>query len=721
MPRPCAPIQQKVGIRDGVPRPLTMASLGPQTPGRSDYCEEMATPRTPGHQLQDYQEPLIVLGLPPKPPPNLPLGNRDLQWGAPEPMTCLTPKMDGACLTPKMDGAVQDGNGCKRLDAELIDDERPGNGSALTEGSQRVLTYIEAQFALVQKDMNQRHDSLVISFQEHRKTITEAVRASLSRPSPAPQLAESWHGNRGHQVPEAKDICAANIVKSAVSEDHNANHDANHRHSAHNGQKRRSIDHVRSSLAALDLPPPGDVEDPGARDSWATTNGGGILKKGRTGRLDAVFRGKGGSDSPVFDMIIGIVIMLNALVTCLYSQWEGYKAAIQLGTQMPDNGWNHANEIFAVFEHIFCVIFSIELILRLRWLGRYFFYDTWNCFDAFLVLTSLADLYVMRPLESGSGTNVTLLRLARIFKLVKVLRVVRVLKIFSSLRVLVKTISSSFTSLIWSMVLLGVIMCLGGIFLVQTLVDYINDESYPYALRLWLYKHYGTSLRGMLTMFEVTLSGCWPNYARRLIDEVSAVYAIFWVIYVSIVVFAVIRIITALFLKHTMENAGSDADLMIAAQMRKKRAYLEKLGEAFTAIDDSGDGTITREEFEEILNHPQVKAYLAVLDLEVHESNSLFNLLEEDEDGVITYAEFLEGVMRLKGQARTLDIVEIQRDCKRLMNVTASLCDVFEKVHGVDVPNNPRASRLLHTKPGEGSGEGAVARIRASLDALPEE
>ena len=51
-------------------------------------------------------------------------------------------------------------------------------------------------------------------------------------------------------------------------------------------------------------------------------------------------------------------------------------------------------------------------------------------------------------------------------------------------------------------------------------------------------------------------------------------------------VFAVIRIITAIFLKETLENAGSDSDLMIAAAVKKKQAYIAKLGDAFLAIDE---------------------------------------------------------------------------------------------------------------------------------------
>ena len=50
-----------------------------------------------------------------------------------------------------------------------------------------------------------------------------------------------------------------------------------------------------------------------------------------------------------------------------------------------------------------------------------------------------------------------------------------------------------------------------------------------------------------------------------------------------------------------------------------------------------------------------------MLDLEVHEVVSLFNLLD-DGDGLITHDEFLNGVMRLKGHARSLDIIAISKD-----------------------------------------------------------
>merc|ERR1712032_688366 len=73
-----------------------------------------------------------------------------------------------------------------------------------------------------------------------------------------------------------------------------------------------------------------------------------------------------------------------------------------------------------------------------------------------------------------------------------------------------------------------------------------------------------------------------------------------------------------------------------------------------------------------MLQNRSVKAWFAVLDLEVHEVMSLFDLLD-DGDGRITYAEFMKGVMRLKGQARELDVVAISKDCQNLMRACCSV------------------------------------------------
>merc|ERR1712226_934086 len=110
------------------------------------------------------------------------------------------------------------------------------------------------------------------------------------------------------------------------------------------------------------------------------------------------------------------------------------------------------------------------------------------------------------------------------------------------------------------MILLIMIMIMSGLLLCELLTEFIQDSSNNMTTRKWVYQHYGTSTRAFYTLFEVTLSGCWPTYFRPLIEDVSGWYLSFVFTYISFVVFAIMRIITAMFLKETLVVASDDAE-----------------------------------------------------------------------------------------------------------------------------------------------------------------
>jgi len=115
-----------------------------------------------------------------------------------------------------------------------------------------------------------------------------------------------------------------------------------------------------------------------------------------------------------------------------------------------------------------------------------------------------------------------------------------------------------------------------------------------------------------------------------------------------------------------MQVAANDVELMIQERMKEKAKYIHKLQEFFRASDTSGDGKISASEFQEILSDPEVRTWLQMLDLEVHEAKILFTLLDNG-DGLVTYDELCEGALRLKGQARSMDIVCVLHDLRELI------------------------------------------------------
>jgi len=384
------------------------------------------------------------------------------------------------------------------------------------------------------------------------------------------------------------------------------------------------------------------------------------------------------------DTIIGCIIIVNIVFIFVRLDYQGYMTAVEIG--LDEKGkWPDLDMFFEVMQHLFCAIFLIELICRVAVFRLSYFYsehfEKFNIFDAVIVLFTCIDLYIITPFfAEGNGSDLTVIRAMRFVRLLRAMRVVRTFEIFSKLRVLLSTVVASFYALLWSMVLLFITMLMAALVLTQIINPFIADPQMPGETVEWMFLHYGTAGRSLWTVFEITFSGGWPNYARRLVEEVSVGFAWFFAVYISTVVFAMTRIITALFLKDTLAVAANDAEMMIQEKTREKKAYAAKLLEVFEAADASGDGLITFEEFENFVNDPIVKTYLATLELDANETKNLFCMLD-DGDGHVTAEEFVQGAVRLKGVARSQDVVSIMHDFTRMGRHIHALQSSIHELH----------------------------------------
>lgn len=420
------------------------------------------------------------------------------------------------------------------------------------------------------------------------------------------------------------------------------------------------------------------VEDVVYNIQYAQRNESGVYNSfsAAVGKLDAVIAG---------------IIMLNVLVMVVELEYQTHLSKVKLGRIRDDSGWENAPVWFLVIEHAFNAVFIAEIIIRFWVLRLYYFTYITNMLDLTLVLSTSIQMYVLQPLNVESGGHLTLFRMLRFCRTVRILKILR-LPMFTALRVLVQTCISSMAALAWSMVLLFIIIILSGVFLCNLLKNEIQDDKLDHELRSWLFNYYGSSLRATYTLFEVTLSGCWPNYFRPLIEKVNGLYSIFAIWYISVVVFAVIRIITAIFLKQTLSVAANDADMVAIEQKAQHHHTIQKLAKVFKRIDTSGDGQLRIDEFQAVMANPEVKGWLSSLDLQVHDVDGLFQLLDNG-DGSITYDEFLAGMLRLKGQARSLDVVALSRHCDKIEDRVLVL---DAKVEGLAVGIGESLHEMLH-------------------------
>lgn len=373
------------------------------------------------------------------------------------------------------------------------------------------------------------------------------------------------------------------------------------------------------------------------------------------------------------DVYTGAAVVLNIVAMIVETQWFGTLADASLG-EAQSNLWGPGTkDAVQGIETVFVCIYVLDLCLRLIVLGGAFFYDylygiQWfNMFDGVVTLVNCVDV-VMTFIEEETGTsNAAFARFVKLLRLFRILRIARTIKLFTPLRILVVTCIASLGSLFWSMVLLFMCKITCALVMSQSLHSYIVDTSNDLDMRKWSNRYYGSFIKSVYTLFEVTHSGGWPQYVRPLVEGVDPWYAIVFISYITIVVFAIIRIITALFLKETLDSAASDALMQIEQKKQQGQQYRKKLCEVFENVDESGDGVLTRDEIEQSLSNPILRKYLSVLGVDVHEVGVLFDLIDTDGSGNITAPEFCEGLVRMRGQARAIDVITLLHENRRLM------------------------------------------------------
>jgi len=361
----------------------------------------------------------------------------------------------------------------------------------------------------------------------------------------------------------------------------------------------------------------------------------------------------------------------------VHTEWLGSKADASLGIDTAN--WVSAEETFNILERFFAGLFTIELLLNC-YAFRFGYFTRWfNIMDPALVLVTTLEVFILAPL-AVNGVNISCVRLLRLVKIARAFKVVRTMSHFRSLRLLISSFIYSLASILWSMIVMFLFILMCAIFLCQTLHDFITDERHDLATRVWVNNMYGSGHRALYTVFEMTFSGCWPNYVRRVIEEVNPLYAIFFVFYITVIFFGMTRIISALILKETLAQAAHDADTMVWERQKKSQQLKKELEELFEEADLSGDGSLALDEWDNLLSHPKVVFWLRELGIEAGDSHMLFDLLDHG-DGNITKKEFVNGLSKLKGEARAQDLVPVVANCERLLTLakrTQNTCDRLE-------------------------------------------
>jgi Ca2+-binding EF-hand superfamily protein len=367
-----------------------------------------------------------------------------------------------------------------------------------------------------------------------------------------------------------------------------------------------------------------------------------------------------------FEGSIAALIMANALVLCFEVQYNGLQIGYDLKYSGCDNeaseAWPLASGVFAFFDWVFGFLFLSEAIVKLICFSYKYFCDRWNWLDFSCVLAFFLEKIGGKLIDFDAKA----LRLLRLLRLMRLVRLLRALESLDHLYIMTTAIRGMFMVLLWAIMLLSVMLMTAALFLTQILHAYyfkdastITSTSADLATQRELYKYFGSFTRCFLSMFELTLAN-WPPVARLLIEEVSEWFMPLCLLHKLTIGFAVVGVITGVILQETFKVASTDDWVMVRQKTKASAMLKKKMYTLFEALDQEGDGSVSQEEFEIIGNQPDVKMWLASMDVETDDLEALFKLIDDDGNGSVTVDELARRMPRIKGFARSIDLLSMK-------------------------------------------------------------
>ncbi|CAJ1342823.1 unnamed protein product [Effrenium voratum] len=364
---------------------------------------------------------------------------------------------------------------------------------------------------------------------------------------------------------------------------------------------------------------------------------------------------------PCFDVVFALLVLSNCIVI-------GVEVEMSLSGPTPFE--------MQVIQYMYTALFTLELAVRVASKGFSFFWDddwAWNYFDILIVLASLWDVVmdIVRMSQEDGQTSISgsaalrALRVIRMTRILKTLRLVRIFRFIVALRTLVTSIFHTLKSLFWALVLLTLIMYLFAVLFTQAVNDYISDEdALPLSdenLHASL-NYFGSLFETMLSLFMSIAGGVsWEDVVAPL-KAISTMWVVVYLFYVSFTVFAVLNVVTGVFCQTAIESAQHDHALAVQNALANKEAHLHKINTLFNKLGGEESGLITYAQFEEGVDTVEVQEYFQTIGLDVLDAWSLFKLLDLDAGGSISIEEFFTGCLRLRGNAKAMDIAKVIHD-----------------------------------------------------------
>eukprot|EP00928_Gymnodinium_smaydae_P038279 TRINITY_DN26431_c0_g1_i1.p1 TRINITY_DN26431_c0_g1~~TRINITY_DN26431_c0_g1_i1.p1 ORF type:complete len:597 (+),score=78.31 TRINITY_DN26431_c0_g1_i1:49-1791(+) len=335
-----------------------------------------------------------------------------------------------------------------------------------------------------------------------------------------------------------------------------------------------------------------------------------------------------------------------------------------------------------------------------------------NFFDLFIVVCAWLEVWTAL-VGTHALSDVTTMRFFRIIRCCRTIRIIKVMGRFRQLRVFLICLAGSAMSLFYVLVFLAVVTVVFAIFMMQGIAGALQEHSLNeleiVAMDRLIYFFQSFQRTCVSLVMVVTNGEDWENIYGPL-SLVSPYLAIGWFVYIVLMHFGVINLITGLFCELAVARGRADQHVRLLEKQDHDRINLKMLMDVFSEACTAKKGFMSFKEWEQFAMTDRAQSVFAVLDVDISKVDGLWSLLDTRGDGTVDIVEFVSKFMELSGHEGLCTALDMKDFAHQQKDLLAQCLDIQESTaRQVDEILACVNAEVRRKMPGEHPGSTVVA------------
>lgn len=362
-----------------------------------------------------------------------------------------------------------------------------------------------------------------------------------------------------------------------------------------------------------------------------------------------------------FRSSVYLAIILNSVQLGVQTDYTcGSVYHLPDGSDVPMKEICISSSTFFHLDLAFNGIFLLELACKLVVLRCSYFKDPWNLFDIAMVVLGVADAAATLIAEDGGGFgSVSVLRIMRILRLARTARAFKLMGAFKELLLILNGMANAMRTIVWVTMIFSIVVYCCSIFCVQTIghnshlypgtspVERLEDEWATEFRSVNPIMYFGNIQRSMFTLLMTTTLVEFREHARGVLERQPYV-AVFYILFIAFNTMGLLNVIIGVICDCTLENSQELLDETAADELREKLRVLCRIQETIFALDSDKGGSIGADEIHNHWEEPEMRELWGRLGIPPGMGPlDVLTLLDDSGDRSISYEEFLENFFLL--------------------------------------------------------------------------